>query len=241
MTQEGAGLDRVAAPMRKPLEEYARLIKELAGANAKALTLFGAVVADLFDADRHTARSVLIVDRVDLSMLRRLAERGAQLGKAKIAAPLIMTPEYIKASLDTFPLEFIEIQQQHVTLFGEDYFEDLSFEESHIRLQCERELKAILIGLRQGLLAAAGREKFIGALEVDVAGGLMRTLRGLLWLKGQKAGKPAVEVLAEVEKIADRKLTGVRTALDPTAHHGWDEFEHLYRDVEALGEIADGW
>ena len=241
MTQEATGFDRVVAPMRKPLEDYAQLVKELAGANAKALTLFGAIVAGSFDTDRHTARSVLVVDRVDLSMLRRLAQHGVQLGKARIAAPLIMTPEYTKASLDTFPLELIAIKQQHVTIFGEDYFEGLSFEDGHIRLQCERELKAILIGLRQGLLAAAGREKFIGALEVDVAEGLMRTLRGLLWLKGQKDGKPATEVLAEVEKTAERKLAGVRIALDPAARHGWDEFESLYHDVESLGEIANGW
>jgi hypothetical protein len=227
--------------MRKPLEDYAQLVKELAGANAKALTLFGAIVAGSFNTDRHTARSVLVVNRVDLSMLRSLAQHGMQLGKAKIAAPLIMTPAYIKASLDTFPLELIEIHQQHLTIFGEDHFEDLSFEDVHIRLQCERELKVVLIGLRQGLLAAVGREKFIGALEVDVAEGLTRTLRGLLWLKGQKDGKPAAEVLTEVERIAERKLAGVRTALDPAARHGWDEFESLYSDVEALGEIADAW
>ena len=76
---------------------------------------------------------------------------------------------------------------------------------------------------------------------MDVGEGLMRTLRGLLWLKGQKEAKPAGEVLSEVEKIADRKLTGVRTALDRSASHGWNEFEGLYRDVEALGEIVNGW
>ncbi|MGB2985377.1 MAG: hypothetical protein WBE26_05790 [Phycisphaerae bacterium] len=241
MTENQAGLDRIVASMRAPIEEYTRLVKELAGENAKALTLFGAIAAGSFDADRHTARSVLIVDRVDLAVLRRLAERGVKLGKAHIAAPLIMTPDYIKASLDTFPLEFIEIKQQHVMIFGDDHFEDLSFEDGHIRLQCERELKAILIGLRQGLLAAAGREKFVGALEMDVGEGLMRTLRGLLWLKDHKEARPAAEVVSEIEKIADRKLAGVRTALDPSAHHGWNEFESLYRDVEALGEIANAW
>ncbi len=241
MVDECSGLDRAADTMRKPIEEYASLLRGLAGENARALTLFGAVIAGSFDPARHTARSVLVVDRVDLSVLRRLAEQGAKLGKANIAAPLVMTPGYIKESLDTFPLEFIEIKQQHVTLFGDDYFEDLSFADAHIRLQCERELKAILIGLRQGLLAAAGREKFIGALEVDVAAGLMRTLRGMLWLKGRKEANAADEVLAGVEKIAERKLTGVRTALDPTSHHGWSEFEALYHDVEALGEIANAW
>lgn len=241
MTEESAVWESVIEPMRRPLREYAELIEELAGANAKALTLFGAIVTNAFDAQRHTARSVLVVERVDLSVLRRLAEHGAKLGKASIAAPLVMTPDYIKTSLDTFPLEFIEIKQRHVTFSGDDYFDELTFDDAHVRLECERELKSVLIGLRQGLLAAAGREKFINALEVDVGERLMRTLRGLLWLKGQTEAKPASDAFAEVEKIADRQLPGIKTAIDPAAHHGWDEFESLYRDVEALGEIANGW
>lgn len=239
MVVEPANLDQITGPMRTPLEQYATLVGDLAGSNAKALTLFGAITTAGFDAKRHTARSVLVVDRVELAMLRRLAVHGTKLGKARIAAPLVMTPDYITASLDTFPLELIEIKQRHVTLFGEDYFDALSFEDANVRLQCERELKVILIGLRQGLLAAAGREKFLGALEQDVGEGLMRTLRGLLWLKGDRDPRPAAQVLDEIEKIAGAKLTGIRTALDPGADHGWPEFESLYADVEALGKTAD--
>ena len=145
----------------------------------------------------------------------------------------------VEASLDTFPLELIEIQQFHLTLSGEDHFKDLEFDNKHVRWQCERELKTIQIGLRQGLLAAAGREKFIGALESDVGEGLMRTLRGLLWLKDQREAAPAGDVVAQAEKLIDRKLTGLRNAMDPNAHHGWNEFEVLYHDVEALQEFAD--
>ncbi len=239
MVESLSGIDQIVPSMRAPLREYVELIRDIAGGNAKALVLFGAVATESFDPSRQTARSVLVVDRVDLAMLRRLAEHGTKLGKAHITAPLVMTPSYIKDSLDTFPLELIEIMQKHITVFGEDHFADLSFEDSHVRLQCEREFKVILIGLRQGLLAAAGREKFIGALEMDVGEGLLRTLRGLLWLKGQKDPKPAKEVIDAMEKIADRKLKGVRTALDSAAHHGWSEFESLYSDVEALGNLAD--
>jgi hypothetical protein len=236
-----AGLDRLTEAMRDPIRRYADLVSELAGANAKALTLFGAIAAGSFDMSRHTARNVLVLGQVDLGMLRRLAEHGKTLGKERIQAPLVMTPEYIKASLDTFPLEFIEIKQQHLTIFGEEYFEGLEFDDVHVRLQCERELKTTLIGLRQGLLAAAGRQKVISALEMDVGEGLMRTLRGMLWLKGKKEGMPGRQVLTEIEKMTERKLSGLHTALDPSAEHGWSEFESLYRDVETLGEIADAW
>ena len=241
MAKEWVVPDCIVEAMREPLRSYAELVKFIVVDRARALTLFGAITTSGFDAARQTARSVLVMDRIDLALLRALAAHGAKLGKAGIAAPLVMTPEYIKSSLDTFPLELIDIHQHHVTVFGEEYFDDLSFEDSHVRLQCERELKVLLIGLRQGLLAAAGREKFIGALEMDVGQGLMRTLRGLLWLKGHKKALQTSEVLREIERVTERKLPGIRTALDTSGRHGWEEFETLYCDVEALGEIANAW
>lgn len=234
-------MDAIAEPMREAIEDFANLVRELAGSGAQALTVYGALAAGTFDVESQSARSVLVVEKVDLTMLRRLSEHGAKLGKAHIVAPLVMTPDYIKESLDTFPLELMEIHQNHLTVFGNDLFDDLTFEDRHIRLQCERELKVAAIALRQGLLAAAGREKWIGALVMDTAEGLLRTLRGMLWLKGQREAKPARAVVSEIEKVTDRKMSGIRGALDLKGHHGWAEFEQLYHDVEALGELVNAW
>ncbi len=241
MTETLVGMEGIVESLRTSVQNYVDFLREVSGESAKGLTLFGSIAAGSFDLKRHAVRNVAVFDKIDLSIIRRLADHGVKLGKAHIAAPLVMTPEYIKSSLDTFPLEFIEIKQQHITLFGEDYFEPLEFDCAHVRLQCERDLKSILIGLRQGVLAATGREKFLGALEIDAGEGLMRTLRGMLWLKNQREARRAAEVLVEIEKITDSKLPGLRAALSPTAQHDWATFEDLYHDVEGLGKVVDAW
>lgn len=238
MTQCSTEL-KLSSTMRGPIERFRNVVRELNPGEDAALSLYGAIVTPVFDPKRHIARSVLVIPSVDLAMLRKLSEHGLQFGKNSIAAPLIMTPEYIQASLDTFPLELIEIKQYHQILFGKDHFDGLSFDNAHIRLQCERELKTTLIGLRQGLLAAAGREKFISALESSIGEGILRTLRGLLWLKDHQETTAATEVLSEIEKLLDKKLTGLRNALDAGSQHGWNEFENLYHDVETLQRYAD--
>ena len=238
---ETSALQAIIEPLREPLREFVELVQGLAGANVESLAVIGALAAGSFDPERHTVRSVLVLGSIDLEFIRRLADQGERLGKSRFAAPLIMTPPYIAASLDTFPLELLEIQQCHVTVFGPDHFQELSFEDRHVRLQCERELKTVLINLRQGLLAAAGRENVLEALEVDLAEQLARTMRGMLWLKGTTDAKPATEVLGEIETVIERPLNGVRAALDPHARHGWEEFRELYDDVTALGNIVDAW
>ncbi len=241
MTQQLTNLEQLPQELRPAIEGFARLVQKLAAANAAGLTLFGAIAARNFDATRHTIRSVLLVNDVDLRVLRRLAEHGAKLGKDHLAAPLIMTTKYIDESRDTFPLELIEILQNRIVLFGPDPFSELTFEDDHVRLQCEREFKVILIGLRQGLLAAAGRERFLENLEISMAENLIRTLRGMLWLKGRREAQPATAVIAEVENITKRKLVGIRNAIEVNANHGWEQYEALYRDVEALGGTVDAW
>lgn len=241
MTSAVVKIDQLASGMQEPVKTFVGRVQTLGGANCLAITVFGAVATPNFDPAIHTAKSVVVLEQIDLSMLRELAKDGAKLGKAKIAAPLIMTPVYVKGSLDAFPLEFLEIQQCHHCLVGPDYFSDLSFEVQHIRLQCERELKTILIAMRQGLLAAAGREKMFGAMESDIAERLMRTLRGLLWLHGKKEWLTAIEVVSQIEKDTERTLPGIRHALEGSRQHGWDDFTTFYHEIDGLKTLADTW
>ena len=133
---ETSRLDAIIEHMREPVREFADLVRQLSGSNAKSLTIFGALAGGSFDPKRHTVRSVLVLDNIDLDLLRRLAEEGERLGKSRFAAPLIMTPDYIAASLDTFPLELIEIHQCHVNVFGIDHFKAVSY--THLTLPTKR-------------------------------------------------------------------------------------------------------
>ena len=233
--------EQLIESMREPMRKFVDRVQTLGGTNCLALIGFGAIATPGFDPARHTARSVLVLDKVDLAMLRELAKDGLKLGKAKIAAPLIMTPVYISGSLDTFPLELLEIQQCRVCLAGADYFADVEFQDTHLRLQCERELKTILIGMRQGILAAAGREKILGAMEGDIAERLMRTLRGLLWLHGQRDFLTAIEAVSRIEQETDRSLPGIRSALQDTRRHDWQDVTNLYDEIDGLKTLADRW
>lgn len=214
-------------------------MSEVLGKSLRALTLYGEAATAGRQSKDETARSVLVVAEVSLDSLRRLAEQGLRLGRAGLAAPIVVTSKYIQDSLDTFPLEWLEVQQQAVTVIGDDPFTALSFEPTHVRLQCERELKRILMAMRQGLLVSTGKERAVALLERDASETLMRTLRGVLWLKGRREHLPAAVVLEEIEHLLGAKLAGVRDAMNAASRHDWSEFDRLYADVEMLMGKAD--
>jgi len=241
MKQPLQGLNEIPDELRAPVRQFATRVGEILGDNAQGLTLYGAVAAGTFDPVVHRVQSVAVLGSIDLDQLRRLGAEGPKFGRNRIAAPLVMTAEYIAASRDAFPLELMEISQRHVTLFGEDYFSQLEFADADVRLQCERETKTLLIGMRQGVLAAAGNEKLITRLEDSLADAVFRVLRGMLWIKGRRQPEPAREVLAHIEELANRKLPGIRHAVDKTASRGWAEFQTLYDDIAALAGMVNGW
>jgi hypothetical protein len=184
--------------------------------------------------------TALVLAETNLDLLRRLATEGNRLGRRWIAAPLIMSPAFIRESLDSFPLELLDIQQQHRMIFGADPFPDLPFQREHVRLQCERECKVMLTRIRQGILGAAGRESMWAELAAGVAEQLVRTLRGMNWLRGVAPVGPVVEVLQHSQEAFGRTWTWVGDAMKGVWDGGWSGVEVIYGDIEQLAQWADG-
>ncbi len=119
---------------------------------------------------------------------------------------------------------------------GSEYFDDLAFLDSDVRAQCERELKVVSIAMRQGLLASSGRDEALLELAEPLVEHLVRTLRGLLWLKGRREPHSEDQVASAIEQLIGRQLAGVRRLVDGSASATWDAFRELYANVQDLGQ-----
>jgi len=241
MSDTDFDLSSIEEAYRGPLAHLAHELQAVAGDNLLGLSAFGGcVTGDTFYAD-VPARTVAVLDHVDLEMLDRLAGEGARFGQQRLAAPLIMTPPYIRASCDTFPLELLEIQQLHALIWGHDHFAELTFDRRDIRLQCERELKSELIQLRQGLLSVAGRHKALYDLCLACAERSIRVLRGVLQLKDALPPPRLVhEVVARAVEVTRVELDTLKNMLAGDAHSSLPVFQRFYAEVEALVSHVDG-
>ncbi|HEY4311991.1 MAG TPA: hypothetical protein VGN12_21265 [Pirellulales bacterium] len=234
-------LEQIPAVARDSVAQYAERVLAYGGNHVLGLILYGPIAGARFDPTLHMIHSVLVLDGMGLEILRKLSGEGHRFGRRRITAPMVMTPDFLQASRDTFPLELIEIQQQRLVLVGEDYFAGITFDPAHVRLQCERELKALSVAMRQAVVADGDKESSIQRAALPAMFNLLRVLRGMLWVKGKTESLVSSALLAEVEALAGRHLPGIRQALDAPSAVDWLVFERLYNDVEALGQIADGW
>jgi len=119
-----------------------------------------------------------------------------------------MTPRYVNESLDVFPIEFLNLHHIHRTVYGEDLFAEVPVERRDLRLQCERDLKAKLIGLRQGYLAAAGNARILNKNFSMAISGYMPLFRAIIYLKSDEFPIPPEEAISRLGKV-----TGVDTGV----------------------------
>ena len=240
MSAAPEALDQLVESLRRPVAEYAHRMREHFGTHLLSLAIYGPASTAAYDARRDAVRSAAVFDAIDWELLWQLAGHGVRLARHGLTPPMVFTPDHLRRSCDTFPLEFLEIQQQHVTLFGDDFFAPLVFQDRDIQRQCERELKVISIALHQRLLASGGRKRRLKRFGHELTEHLARTLRGMLWLKGQREPFSNRQVIEHTETLIGRPLPGVCSVAGETESTAWQEFRDLYADVQVLEQYADG-
>lgn len=234
-------LEQVPATLREGVQQFAARLQEYAGSQVHCLVLYGPIARGDFDPRQDTVRSALVLDGVDLNALRKLAAQGHQFGRWGIGAPLVLTPAFLRESLDSYPLELLDIQQQHLLILGEDLFAPLQFDPAHVRLQCERELKVLGLSMRQAVVAHGATERSLRRAAWPSLLGLLRIVRGLCWLHGRSGPIPPIVLVSEAEAILGQPLNGIRHALELRGAADWAAIQGLYNDIEALEKAANGW
>jgi hypothetical protein len=232
----------VAGKMRPFIEEILRGH----ASNVHSFHIVGSAVIPDYNEKLSDINSVVVLHNMDLKFISFLAPLGKKYGKKRIAAPLVMTPEYIRDSRDAFPIEFLDFKLIHKTVYGEDIFRDIEIARQPLRLQCEREIKTKLIGLRQGYISSLGKKEPLATLLVRSIIGSMALFRAIISLLGKEPPVARSEVIKTYETAAGieadifAKLLLLKSGeMKPSEHELRALFERYYNALEATGKIID--
>jgi len=239
-------LDLLPEQIRWPLTPFAEGLQTGLGDNLQSITVVGSSLTQDYKPGISDINTVLVLNRFPLDCLNVIASMAKPMSKKKISAPLLMTPAYIERSLDVFGVEFLDFQLTHRTILGSDPVAQLRFEKKNVRLQCERELKAMLIRLRQGYIAAAAKKRLVRDIIIAAAKGLAPLLRAMLWLRD--IDRPAEteptfnKVAAEFSVRTDSAITAGNwrhERIRPEINEVKNAFQSIYTAVEQLAAAVD--
>ena len=235
-------LPAVAAKIRPMIDEIIAAHTR----NLHSIHIVGSAVIPDYNEKLSDINSVVVLHAMDLEFIKFLAPLGGKYGRKKIAAPLVMTPEYIRTSLDTFPVEFLDFKLIHKTVYGEDLFRNIEVSRQYLRIQCEREIKVKLIGLRQGYLSSLGRKEQYAAMLARSFTGSMVLLRAVITLLGKEPPVPRLDVITMFSSstgigaaVFEKLLMLKAGSFKPPEHELQTLFEQYYQALEAIGKIID--
>ncbi len=140
----------------------------------------------------------IVLEKVTSTELNMIINIGRKYKKGNLALPLIFRGDHIATSLDTFPLEFSDMKQRHICLYGQDPLEKAVIENKNLRHQCEVEFKGKKVQLRRGYIAAGENKENLAALLSASVTSIIAACRGMVRLKGQNPPDSVADLLTIV-------------------------------------------
>lgn len=194
----------IANPI-KLAEQVVAEYQECYGSELKSAIVYGSAAGGDFDPKKSDINLLLVVVETSLQVLERSAGIQEKWLKKRVSRPLFMDEDYIKRSLDSFPIEFLNMKGCYKVLLGEDILGTIELSKSDIRLQAERELKGKQLHLLQGWLSARSSSRLLKELVGASLHDFAPTFRALLFLRDQTVPQDRMELFGAIDTAFELK------------------------------------
>ena len=221
-------------------------MKKAFGKDLQSVILYGSGARSDYRPGKSDINFLIVLSEEGIGEIDRASGSLRRWRKKLVATPLFLTRTFIGTSLGAYPVEFLNMQRNHVVVYGEDVLRDLSFDPAALRLQCERELRGKLLLLRTSFLETRGKADRIRNLISVSLTAFLSLFQALLHLKGEVIHEKHRDIISataeayhldrevflqclEVKKENDSLSTGELKAL----------FEKYVHEIKKLREIVD--
>ena len=233
--------------MEQILTGFVGDVRELYGEDLLAVLLYGSAAAGEHVPGRSDVNVVVVLRKLTPADLRRAAAHLKSWHRRGFATPLFFDPEILHDSLDVFPIEFLDMQERHRTLWGADLLANLVVAQGNLRLQCEQELRGKLMKLRQSYVESAHSPGELERVLMAAASSIAVLARTLLRLGGGDPGGGAEAVLERTEARFGAPTASLRRAwqlkrgaIRLTGSSLEELYQEILQEVQGLVQVVDG-
>lgn len=217
------------------------------GDNLASVVLYGSAAAGDHIELRSDYNLLISLHRITPEDLRQAQAPMREWRRLGHPLPVYFTVEELSDAVDVFPIEFHQMSQARIVLFGKDPFEFITLSNAHLRHQTEYELRSKLIQLRRLYIPDSGSLAKLCDLMSDSLASFAALFRAVLVLHGAEApvAKPdcvraTVRLLnlngEPFEKIFAMRASGETPATDQEAN---DLFAAYMLQIERVVEAVD--
>jgi predicted nucleotidyltransferase len=215
--------------MDRKLSELVSRLKEAAGKNLESVVLYGSAATGTYRpgaSDLNVLCTLVTMDVHELQLLAPVVLWWTR--EEKEPPPLFFLSEELAHSTDVFAIESLDIKRAHRVLFGSDPIANLDVPMNLHRVQVERDLRLLLLRLRQHVLGAGKNELEYTAVLRMTSSSMLTLLRHTLLAFGEEPPPAPAELFARIAE---------RTGAEACAFHAPHDF-HEGRDLQQDAFLA---
>lgn len=177
-------MDALPEQLQKAIKDFQSDIDELFKDHVVSMSVYGSAATEEYKPKKSDINVLVVLEEPAIRNLQPAQKKSSKWLKQGVH-PLFLTEEYIERSLDSFPIEFLNMKTAYLHLMGRDVLAELELAPGDLRLQCERELKGKLLHLRQRYVMTQGRKNELLLLIRESIVAFSAIFRALLYLKGR--------------------------------------------------------
>ena len=185
------------------------------GANLASVVVYGSAAAGDQVELRSDYNLLIALHRITPEDLRQAQAPMREWQRLGHPLPVYFTVEELADAADVFPIEFHQMANARIVLYGHDPFEFVKLSNANLRHQTEYELRSKLIQLRRLYIPASVSIEKLCDLMSDSLSSFAALFRAVLLLFGEEA---------PVAKPDCVRATARRLQLDPTPFERIFEF-----------------
>lgn len=229
---------------RKTLDDFIGRLRETYKDDLVSVALYGSAARGEFSGRNSNINLLVILSSTSLDNLSK-ARKIINKGRFRRLDLQFFTEDYIKSSIDVFPIEFLDIKGSYRVLHGKDVLQGLEVDTKNLRFQCEQELKQKLIRMKNIYLRARGKHALRGLLFKSCTS-LMHILKNLVRLKGKAPSPSSGDVSRDIQEVFGIDMTNFSKGLEAKQKNlklGHREIESLFsgvvNDLEKIVNMVD--
>ena len=198
----------------KNLDKFVEELKNTLGENLLSVIAFGSQ-ANVEDA-KSNLNLMIVTNELTAENLYDISKPVKKWVKGKNPIPVIMNRDEWYSSFDVYAIEYADIKENYRIIYGEDLIPTISINKYFLRLQCESELKSLLLKYKNNFLMNVKSDREMKKLLNNVIKTLLVIFRSVLRLHDSAVPYRAVDIIEfasnylSFNKIVMSKIAKVR-------------------------------
>jgi len=222
-------------------DDFVKELKSIYGDGLISVMLYGSAASGEYSGANSNINLAIVLKDFSLANVAKASELINKY-KFRSIKSVFLTEKYIASSIDVFPLEFLDMKENNIALYGKDVLSGISVDVKNLRFQCEQEIKSKLINIKTAYLSyrtASDRKKLL--LKFFTSS--LHILRNILRLKGGAVVRSGEAIIRDASAAFGLDLSVCKKILDMKNGNlklKPSEVENLFFNFAAqLEKIAD--